>query len=91
VVTTLTAKQLPAGAAVAITCSAPKGKSGCAFKAKTKTFAKATASSALATLFKKRGLPAGTKIVVRITAPGRSGLALTYTTRKGKQPKRASA
>ena len=88
VVTTLTAKKLPKGATVTISCTAPKGKaSACAFKTKTKTFAAATASSPLASLFKKRKLPAGTKIVVRIIAPGTTGKTFTYTTRKRKQPK----
>lgn len=91
-VTTLTAKQLPAGATVAITCTAPKGKaSACAFKAKSRSFAKTTASSSFASLFKKRKLPVRTVVVVRITAPGVSGKSFTFTTRKGKQPKRVAA
>jgi hypothetical protein len=90
-VTTLTAKKLPAGASVTITCKAPKGKqSACAFKAKTKAFAKATASSSFSTLFKKRKLPAKTVIVVRITAPRVSGKQFTFTARKASQPKRVA-
>ena len=91
-VTTLTAKKLPAGASVTITCKAPKGKqSACAFKTKTKTFAKATASSSFSTLFKKRKLPAKTVIVVRITAPRVAGKQFTFTTRKSKQPTKVTA
>jgi Ca2+-binding RTX toxin-like protein len=91
-VTTLTAKKLPAGSSLKITCTAPKGKSSaCAFKTKTKNFTKSTASSALASLFKRKKLPSGTKIVVRVTAPGKAGKTFTFTTRKNKQPKLISS
>ncbi len=90
-VTTLTAKKLPAGASVTITCAGPKGKkSGCAFKTKKKSFPKATASSAFGSLFKKRRLPVKSVIVVRISGPGVRAKQFTFTTRKSKQPKRVA-
>jgi hypothetical protein len=86
-VATLTAKNLPAGATVTVTCKGRK----CAFASKSQSVKKATATLTLAALFKKRRLTAGTTIVVRIAASGVRGRSFTYTTRKAKQPKRAAA
>jgi hypothetical protein len=91
IVTALTARNLPANSNVTISCAAPKGtKSRCPIKSTSRGFAKATASSPLAGLFKKSRLPANTVIVVRISAPGVRGRRITLTTRKGLAPKRTT-
>jgi hypothetical protein len=72
-VTQLTVKGVPIGATVQITC---KGKK-CPFKRK-----RITAKSAvvkLVAVFKKRRMPAGTRLEIRVTKAGTIGKVVTFT------------
>jgi hypothetical protein len=73
---------VPIGATVQITC---KGKK-CPFKRK-----RITAKSAvvkLVAVFKKRRMPAGTRLEIRVTKAGTIGKVVTFTLQKKKTPKR---
>ena len=72
-------------------CKTKKKKAqrkGCPFKSKTFKVTKARGKLNLKKSFGKKKLPIGTKITITITAPGFIGKRFTYTTRKGKAPKR---
>jgi hypothetical protein len=85
----LAVNSLPPGATVKVTCKTKKKrqqKKSCPYKSKTfKTGTKTRLS--LLKPFRKRKLPVGTKVTIRITAPGFIGKQFTYTMRKRKKPK----
>jgi len=68
---------VPKGATVEVRCA---GK-GCAFKRK-RAAAPERGRTTLTGFFKRRRLPVGTRIEVRVTAPGRVGLVRRWTTRR---------
>ena len=73
-----------------MTCKTKKKKQqkkGCAYKSKTFKNAKARPSLNLRKPFKKKKVPVGAKIKIKITTPGYVGKLITYTVRKGKIPK----
>ena len=77
-----------------VTCKTKKKKQqkkGCAYKSKRFTPPVARAKLNLRKPFKKKKIPAGTKITITITAPGFTRQEITYTMRKGKVPKRKRA
>jgi hypothetical protein len=82
--TTMVAKGVPAGAQLSVTCKAKKqGRPKCP-----KPFTKANASGNVTIAgFAKRKLPAGAKVVVRVTEPGAVGFAKVVKVRKSKKPK----
>jgi hypothetical protein len=86
-----------AGATVQVRCIGGK-KKGCRFTSKKRSFKKAVAKFSVKRYFnftkkvKKRKvkivskLKKGTKIEIRVTAPGMIGKVVTFTTRRGKTP-----
>lgn len=90
-VTRFDVNRIPAGATVVVRCVKPKGTSraarrACAFRSKSRTFAAATAKTSFVRLFKRRPLPVGTVVEVKVTAPGAIGRTTRYTIRKGRRP-----
>jgi Ca2+-binding RTX toxin-like protein len=84
----LSVTNLPKGARLTATCTAPKAKKGakkrrfvkspCAFKTKSKTARLANRPVAFTTDFRNRVLPAGTQIQVRVTSADRVGKVWIY-------------
>ena len=79
--------RLPAGSKVVIRCTRRRGR--CPFKSRTRRYAQAKRLARYEALFKRRRLPPRTVITVRVTKAGTVGLLVKYTTRRGKQPRRA--
>ncbi|MFP5365241.1 MAG: calcium-binding protein [Thermoleophilia bacterium] len=78
----LVLRELPSNHRVQVTCKAPKRyRRRCAFTRRTKRPSKA-GSVSLAALFRKRRLPPGTTIELRITAPGFDGRVRRFTVRR---------
>jgi hypothetical protein len=71
---------------VKVTCKGHKGS--CRFKSKTVRVKRAGKVS-LTKYFKKAKLAKGTRIEIRITKAGMTGVDVVYTTRNGKLPKKA--
>jgi hypothetical protein len=66
--------------------SKKKQKKGCAYKSKRFTTSGARAKLNLLKPFKKKKIPAGTKITISVTVPGQIGKRFRYTMRNGKVP-----
>ena len=84
----LTVRSMPAGGTLVLTCKPPRGRAGrraCPFKRVSLSYPKATKLVTLTKLFKKRRLPAGTTIGLRLTAPQTIGLDFFWTFRSGKR------
>jgi hypothetical protein len=83
--TTLVAKNVPAGATVEATCAAAKKK---AKRKCPKSFAKQNATGSVSIKsFTLRKLPVGTKLTIRVTKPGAMGFAKLVEIVKRKKPK----
>jgi hypothetical protein len=92
--TSLSVGNLLAGTTVDVTCktkSKKKQKKGCPYKSKRFTTSGARASLNLIKPFRKKKLPIGTKITITVTVPAQIGKRFTYTTRRGKLPKKSLA
>ena len=90
----LSAKNLPAGATVRVTCKTKKKKQqkkGCPYKSKRFTTSGARATLNLRKPFAKKKIPVGTKITITITAPGFLGKRIQYTMREAQDPQVARA
>ena len=86
----LSAKNLPAGATVVVTCKTKKKgqqKKGCPYKSKRFTTSGGRGTLNLRKPFAKKKVPVGAKITITITAPGFLGKRIQYTIRAGKIPK----
>ena len=80
-ITRLTVSELPAGHSVRISCTTPKRYARrCPFTRATRRPARSGTVS-LTSLFRKRVLPPGTRIELRITAPGFNGRVRRFTIR----------
>ena len=93
-VTNLSVNNLLAGTTVRVTCktkgkSKKKQKKGCPYKSKRFTTSGSRAKLNLLKPFKKKKIPAGTKITIAVTVPGQIGKRFQYTMRKGKIPKKS--
>jgi hypothetical protein len=83
-----TVTRIPAGGVVRLKCAAPKGKRGaCPFKAKRRTFKRATKRVSFLRAFKRRRLPVGTVIELRVTRAGWIGRVYRFTVRSRKTPR----
>jgi Ca2+-binding RTX toxin-like protein len=86
--TTFTVKDVPAGGTVRLKCTPPKGKKkACPFKTRTRDSANGTKKMNLVKSFKKKKLPVGTKIEVKISKRDFIAKVVRFTTRSGKVPK----
>ena len=86
----LSAKNVPAGATVVVTCKTKKKgqqKKGCPYKSKRFTTSGGRGTLNLRKPFAKKKVPVGAKITITITAPGFLGKRIQYTIRAGKIPK----
>lgn len=72
---------LPAGSRVRVTC---KGR-GCPFRVK-RSKPSSQGAVDIRRMLKKRWLRAGTRVEIRVTAPGLAGRLIAFKTRKGKAP-----
>jgi hypothetical protein len=82
----LTATPIDPGTTIVITCRTKRKAKGCAFKSKTLNPAAGKPVN-LASLFKKRRLPAGTVVTVRIMSDSTIGeYGRRITIRKNKKP-----
>jgi hypothetical protein len=96
ILTRLQAKDLPAGATLAVTCKASRSKTkalpgkkslkGCPLKIRTKTYASAAATEDFSKLFKKRKLPVGAVVGLRASAPDTIGKLFKIKVRKKRAP-----
>ena len=87
--TRLTAKRVPRGATVTLTCSGGR-KRGCALKSK-RVVKRATKSTySLLSALKRRTLRAPARVEVRVTATDGSVQRRTLTIRRGKAPKQTT-
>jgi Putative metal-binding motif/RTX calcium-binding nonapeptide repeat (4 copies) len=83
-----TVMRVPARGVARLTCAAPKGKRGaCPFKAKRRTFKRATKRVRLLRAFKRRRLPVGTVIELRVTRAGWIGRVYRFKVRSRKIPR----
>ncbi len=86
--TTFTVKDVPAGGTVRLKCTPPKGKKkACPFKTRTRDSANGTKKMNLVKSFKKKKLPVGTRIEVKISKRDFIAKVVRFTTRSGKVPK----
>jgi hypothetical protein len=84
VITRLRVRRVPAGAKLVITCTPPRGTRCPARRALRRTFQDARARIDLTASFKRRRLPVGAVIEVRVTAANAIGTVLRVTvTRSG--------
>jgi hypothetical protein len=83
--TRLSAKRVPRGAAITLTCSG----GGCPFKSKRVVRSARKAKTSLLPALKHRLLRPRARLEVRITASDRSVQRRSFTIRRGKAPKRA--
>jgi hypothetical protein len=71
-----------------VKCTPPKGKrKACPFRSKRRESVAGAEKMNLLPLFKKRRLPVGTVIEVRITRAASIGKVVRFKTRRGKVPK----
>jgi hypothetical protein len=81
-------KNVPAGGVVRLKCKPPKGKrKACPFKRKRRESVGGAKKMNLLRAFKRRRLPVGTVIEVRITRAGSIGKVVRFKVRSGKVPK----
>ena len=84
----LTVKSVPARGVVRVKCKAPKRrKSACPFKKQRRESVGGARKMRFKSAFKKRRLPVGTVIEVRITRSGWIGKVLRFKTRRNKIPR----
>ena len=84
VFTVLTVKRLPAGSRVVLRCTPPKGRRrACPFRRIARSIPAARRRLALVRHFKRRQLPRGTVIEVRVTAPETIGRITRIKVRRG--------
>ena len=88
-ITRLTAKRVPRGAAVTLTCSGGH-KRGCALKSKRVVKSATKSTYSLLSPLKHRTLRAPARLEVRITAPDGSIQRRTLMIRRGKAPKQTT-
>jgi hypothetical protein len=85
---TFTVKDVPAGGVVRLKCTPPKGKKkACPFKTKRRESVRGAKKMNFLSAFKKRKLPVGTKIEVRVTKKESIGRVIRFTTRSNKIPR----
>jgi hypothetical protein len=86
--TRLRVKHVPAGAVVRVLCTRPRtaGRAACPFSSRSRRIAHATASVSVVSWFKRRRLPAGAQVEVRITASGMIGRVLRFSVRRTRAP-----
>jgi hypothetical protein len=85
----LTAKRVPSGASITLTCSGGK-KRGCPLKSKRIVKSAKTSTYPLLPALKRRTLRAPARLVVRITATDGSVQRRTLKIRRGKAPKQST-
>jgi Ca2+-binding RTX toxin-like protein len=86
--TKFTVKDVPAGGVVRLSCDPPRGaRKACPFESKRRESVNGTKKMNLLALFKRRELPVGTVIEVKITKSGFVGKVVRFKTRRGKVPK----
>ena len=82
------ARSVPSGGRVEVRCKPPKKKrKACPFKRRSKAAPRNGGDVNMLSAFKKRRLPVGTVIEVRITAPAMIGRVLRFTIRPRKVPR----
>jgi hypothetical protein len=85
---TFTVKDVPAGGVVRVKCTPPKGKKkACPFKTKRRESVRGAKKMSFLSAFKKRKLPVGTRIEVRVTKKESIGRVIRFTTRSNKIPR----
>jgi hypothetical protein len=85
---TFTVKDVPAGGTVRLKCTPPKGKKkACPFKSKRRESVRGAKKMSFLSAFKKRKLPVGTRIEVRVTKKEWIGRVIRFTTRSNKIPR----
>ncbi|HUR86649.1 MAG TPA: MopE-related protein [Solirubrobacteraceae bacterium] len=85
-ITSLLVSDLATGSRVTVICRSPK-KTGCPFKRAERRLKARATQIALTTALRRRVLPVGTTLELRISAPGRIGKVRRYTMRRGSAPR----
>lgn len=79
----------PAGAAIQVTCKAPKKAKGCPFA--TRSVKATTKPASLTKAIKKARLPVGTVLELRVSAPGAVTRVIRLTMRRRRAPAQAAS
>jgi hypothetical protein len=86
--TKFTIRDVPAGSIVALRCTPPKKhRKACPFKTRRRESVRKRKKLSMLSAFRRRKLPVGTTITVRITRKGAVGRVVRFKTRAGKLPK----
>ena len=85
-ITRLVVTDLVAGSRVTVTCKSP-AKRGCPFRRADRRLRGAATQIALTSALRRRVLPVGTTLELRISAPGTIGKVRRFTIRRGSAPR----